>query len=408
MAEAAGKAGKVGTTSAERRLRATGRITLVGALVNVLLTALKVAAGVLGGSSAMLADAAHSFSDLISDGVTYLSARVAAKPPDSNHPYGHGRFETVGTVVLASLLITCAFGIAVDAVTRFGQTQVPGAIALWVAGISIAAKELLYHATARVGRKHESPITIANAWHHRSDALSSIAALLGIAGARLGFPILDPIAAIIVAVMIVFAALKFARVAVHEVTEHALENEILEELSSGIRALPGVRSLHQLRARQMGPNLLVDLHIEVDGATTVSDGHEVAERVRRFIEEKKSNVTEVLVHVDPEPEGDAREAAGPFRPRDEVEADIRRVAGAAEDVSNVRVVLAHYLEGRTAVQVGIEVDPELRVREAKEVGRQLQLELEQIADIDHANVHLEFDGRRDDLPRSLAGNRGAP
>lgn len=390
--------------AAAARLAATGRITLIGALVNVVLTVLKAIAGVVGGSSAMLADAAHSFSDLVSDGVAYFSSRVAAKPPDRDHPYGHGRFETLGTAVLAALLISAAIGIAFDAWTRFGEARVPGVIALWVAGVGIVAKELLYHATARVGSKHGSPLTIANAWHHRSDALSSIAALAGVAGARLGYPILDPIAAIAVAGMIVVAALKFTRDAIREVTEHALQHEMLEELSAGIHEIPGVRSLHQLRARRMGPNVLVDVHVEVDGATTVSDGHQVAERVRRFVEQRKSDVTEVLVHIDPEP--DENEAIPQFRPRDEIEADVRRSASAAEGVERVGHVQVHFLGGRISVRVDIIVDAELRVREAAVLGRRLREDLERIAGVEHADVHLELDSRsHEDLPEARATNR---
>jgi cation diffusion facilitator family transporter len=366
-------------------------VTLLGAVANAILVVIKGAVGLIGGSSVLLADAAHSLSDLASDVVAMFSLRAASKPPDEDHPYGHGRYETLGTAVLAIVLVAAAVGIAWDAWGRFGTSAEPALITLWAAALSIAVKEALFHVTARVGRQHASPLVVANAWHHRSDALSSIAALAGIAGARMGFPILDPAAAVVVAALIVKMAFELLGGTIREVTDAALQRDMLYDLGAGIRRLSGVVNLHELRARRMGPRVLVDLHVQVDGATTVSDGHQVAERVRQFVFRTHEGVSEVLVHIDPEPD----EHAGPgdllARPREEIESEVRRIARAVEGVRAVTHVLTHFLERRIALHVGIEVDPALRVYEAAAVARSLRRRLEAIPGVGHADIHLELE-----------------
>lgn len=374
------------------RLRALNRVTLLAAIVNSLLVVVKSAAGLLGGSSVLIADAAHSLSDLATDVVAFLSLRVAAKPPDEEHPYGHGRYETVGTAILGLVLLGVAVAIAWEASSRFAESVVPARITLWVAGLSIVPKEWLYQITVRAGRRLESPLVVANAWHHRSDALSSVAALAGIAGARMGFPILDPAAAVVVAAMIAMMAVSLLAGAIREVTDTALQRDMLRDLGAGIRRLPGVVSLHELRARRMGPRVLVDLHVQVDAATTVSDGHQVAERVRQFVFREHRGISEVLVHIDPEPDQDLAPGDQLSRPRGEIEGEVRWIAERVEGVRAVTHVMAHFLNRRVVLQVEIEVDPELRVREAAAVARSLRERLETVAGVDSADIHLELDG----------------
>jgi cation diffusion facilitator family transporter len=327
------------------RLRSASRVTLLGAVINLMLAAVKGVVGLAAGSSVLVADAVHSLSDLGSDIVTLFSLRVASKPPDEDHPYGHGRYETLGALVLAVVLLSAALGIAWDAWSRFGESVEPGVMALWAAALSIAAKEALFHVTVRVGRRHESPLVVANAWHHRSDALSSIAAFGGIAGARMGFPILDPAAAVVVAALIVRMAVGLLGDAIREVTDTALQRDLLRELGSDIRLLPGVVNLHEMRTRRMGPRLLMDLHVEVEGSTTVSDGHQVAERVRQFVFSTHRGVSEVLVHIDPEPDEDLEPGEYLARPRQELESEVRRSAEAVDGVRAVTHVLVHFLKG---------------------------------------------------------------
>jgi cation diffusion facilitator family transporter len=390
----------------EIRVQALSRVTVWGAVANALLGIIKAVVGVAGGSSVLVADAVHSLSDMVTDVVAWFSLRVAAKPPDEDHPYGHGRFETVGTAALAVVLLGAAAGIAWNAWSRFGTRVEPAAITLWAAALSVAVKEGLFQVTLRVGRRYDSPLVVTNAWHHRSDALSSVAAFAGIAGARMGFPILDPAAAVVVSALIAKMVFGLLREAVREVTDTALQRDMLRELGTGVRRLAGVVNLHELRARRMGPRLLVDLHVEVDGSTTVSDGHQVAERVREFVFREQVGVSEVLVHIDPEPD----EHMGPgdhlVRPREEIEAEVRRIATLVDGVREVTHVLIHFLDRRVALQVDIEVDPELRVYEAAEVARALRQRLEAIDGVDCADIHLELDDRaHPDLPPSLRGER---
>jgi cation diffusion facilitator family transporter len=388
------------------RLRALAGLTVLGAVVNLILFAVKGTVGLLGGSAVLVADALHSLSDLATDVVTLFSLRVASKPPDEDHPYGHGRYETLGTAVLGVILLGAAVGIAWDASSRFGQSVVPAGITLWVAGLSIAVKEVLFQITVRGGRRHDSPLVMANAWHHRSDALSSVAALAGIAGARMGFPILDPASAVVVAAMIAKMALSLLVGTIREVTDTALKREMLRDLGAGIRRLPGVVNLHELRARRMGPRILVDLHVQVDPSTTVSDGHQVAERVRQFVFGEHEGVSEVLVHIDPEPDEHLAPGVQLARPRDEIENEVRRIAKAVHGVRAVTHVLIHFLDRRVALQVDIEVNPTLRVHEAAAVARSLRERLEAVKDVDWADIHLELDDlAHRELPRSLQGTR---
>jgi len=378
-------------TDTDARLSVVSRVTVLGAVVNVFLAAFKAFAGVVGGSAVMVADAVHSLSDLATDIVALVALRVAARPPDEGHPYGHGRFETLASFILGLVLIGAAVGIAWDAIQRFTRAQEPGMIALWAALISIAFKEGLYQVTVRVGRQQRSPLVVANAWHHRSDALSSVAALVGIGGARMGFPFLDPAAAVVVAALITWTALQILANASREVTDASLERDLLLELRDAINALPGVVGLHELRARRMGPRVLVDLHVQVEGSTTVSDGHQVALRVGRFVEAKHPEVSEVLVHVDPEANGAEELPVRLWRPREELEREVRACAAEVPGLEHVTHVLVHYLQDRVAVQADIVVDPELRVREAATVAYAFSRCLVAIHDVDHADVHLELD-----------------
>ena len=393
-----------GSSAASARLRALSGVTVLAAVANLVLVVVKGAAGLLGGSSVLVADAVHSLSDLSTDVVALFSLRVAAKPPDEDHPYGHGRYETLGTVIVGVVLLGAAVGISWEASSRFGQSVVPAGITLWVAGLSIAVKEALFQITIRAGRRHQSPLVVANAWHHRSDALSSIAALAGIAGARMGFPILDPAAAVVVAALIAKMAVSLLAGAVREVTDTALQREMLHDLGAGVRRLPGVVNLHELRARRMGPRILVDLHVQVDASTTVSDGHQVAERVRQFVFRAHGGVSEVLVHIDPEPDENLAPGDQLSRPRQEIESEVRRIAQRVDGVRAVTHVMAHFLERRVVLQVEIEVDPELRVREAAAVARSLRERLEAVSGVDCADIHLELDDlAHRQLPTTLQG-----
>jgi len=396
-----------GPCESEDRLRTLNRVTVLGAVINLILAVLKAVIGIAGRSSVLVADAVHSLSDLATDVVALFSLRVASKPPDEEHPYGHGRYETLGTAILAVVLLIAAAGITWDAWRRFGDSPEPAAITLWAAALSIVVKEALFQVTFRVGRRYDSPLVVSNAWHHRSDALSSIAALAGIAGARMGFPILDPAAAVVVAALIAKMALSLLREAIREFTDTALQREVLQHLGHGVRRLPGVVSLHELRSRRMGARVLVDLHVEVDGSTTVSDGHQVAERVRQFVFREQAGVSEVLVHIDPEPDENVEPEDQLARPREEIESEVRRIAHGVDGVRAVTHVLTHFLDRQVSLQIDIEVDEALRVREAAAVARSLRERLEAIRGVDCADIHLELDDLAHlRLPAPFRGSQG--
>ncbi|MBF0625511.1 MAG: cation transporter [Magnetococcales bacterium] len=291
-------------TTAGERYREGDRALLVGAVVNVLLTGLKVVAGLLGNSAALVADGIHSLADLVSDAAVWLSGRISRQGPDAGHPYGHGGFETLAVLFIGVLTLAVGIGIAVDAVARIesDQTEVPTRAALVVVILSILAKEILYHYTRRVGERYNLRALVANAWHHRSDAISSVAALVGIGGAMLGWPALDPIAAVLVAVILGKVSLDMLRDALREFTHAAaaIDQAISNRIGEMVQANPDVYSAHLLKARRSGPDIFVDVHAVVNPFLSVSEGHQIAEQMRRSIIRGVPEVTDVLVHVDAE------------------------------------------------------------------------------------------------------------
>lgn len=293
------------TTSRESEIR---RVTLVGLVTNIILTGGKLAAGVLGRSVAMLADAAHSASDLATDAVVLAFVRVSSKPKDDTHDYGHGKFETLGAVIVGLVLVAVAVGIFVDSAERIEDViegkpiPRPGLVALVAAAVSILAKELLYHYTVSCARRVDSSILKANAWHHRSDALSSIATLVGVAGARyLGeqWVILDPIAAMVVGALILKVAVDMIRPNLDELLERSLPAAEQSEILRIVGSESGVEEPHNLRTRRVGRNVVVDVHIRLDGAMSVSTSHDVTRRIEQRLKSRFGDGTIVTVHVEP-------------------------------------------------------------------------------------------------------------
>ncbi|NOQ13502.1 MAG: cation diffusion facilitator family transporter [Methyloprofundus sp.] len=279
------------------------RVTIVGALVNVFLSIIKIGFGILGQSAALIADGVHSLSDLASDLLVLVAVRLGAREADHDHPYGHRRFETIATVILGMGLIIIAGGIAWDIYERILQPErllVPQQSALGIAAISILANEWLYQYTKRVAIITRSKLLLANAWHHRSDAISSIVVLIGVAGSLLGYIWADAIAAIIVALMVAKIGINLVSESIKELVDTGLSDEVVEEIRAEIAATKGVRNIHLLRTRQMGEDALVDAHIVVNSRITVSEGHMIADVVRDMLIDKFDDVQEVLVHVDPE------------------------------------------------------------------------------------------------------------
>ena len=373
------------------------KVTLLGLAANLILALAKGFIGIIANSSALIADAGHSVSDLLSDGITLWAVRMSGIPKDKNHPYGHGKFETVGTFIIALLLLFTGIGVAGHVFNRMDAPVVPGTIALWMAGIAIIVKEALFHVTRMVGRRTGSRVLMANAWHHRSDAISSVAALLGIAGAQLGIPLMDPIAGMLVAGLIIKTGIDIGYESIRELTDETVEEDVISELGKIMSGIEGVDHYHEMRARRMGPHLLVDLHIQVDSMMSISAAHQVAERVRLEILEKLPAVNEVLVHVDAEDDHVGDEGSELLqdimlmRPQSEIENDVKKVLAEIPEIQGITHIYCHYLNQKLTVQVNILLDAEMRIRDAQKIASAARRKIEQIKDIDSADLHLELD-----------------
>ncbi|MFW6108508.1 MAG: cation diffusion facilitator family transporter [bacterium] len=284
----------------EARVR---RVTWVGLGTNLGLAAVKLAAGIAGRSRAVVADAVHSVSDCASDLAILVGSLFWAQPRDEDHPYGHARIEALVTAGLGLVLAAVGVGIGYDAVVSIPEkhTQAPGAVALVAAALSIAVKEVLYRWTIGVGRAVHSSAVVANAWHHRSDALSSVPALLGVAGAMAlpRWAFLDHVAAVAVCLLILQAAWRIARPALGELIDTGLPPQDCQAILEAARQVDGVRSAHDLRTRRMGPGVALDIHVEVAPDLTVVEGHDIAMAARDRIVELFPDVVDVIVHVDP-------------------------------------------------------------------------------------------------------------
>jgi cation diffusion facilitator family transporter len=337
----------------DARYREVRKVTLIGSIVDLLLGIIKVVIGYLSHSQALVADGIHSFSDLFTDFLVLFAAKHSHREADEEHPYGHGRIETVATVALGVALLTVAAGISYDAVRRLLEPDLllhPGLLALLAALVSVFAKEVIYQYTARVARRLRSNMLHANAWHSRSDAISSIVVVIGVVGTMAGLRWLDAAAAIVVALMIAKIAWDLLWKSLQELIDTALEAEQVEAISASIRDVPGVRSLHMLRTRRSGSDALVDVHILVDPKLSVSEGHQIGETVRSRLLAGNDEVTDVTVHIDPEDD----ELASPCTHlplRDEIlrrlEAQWQQLEGAPQPDK----VVLHYLNGKVHVDV---------------------------------------------------------
>ena len=286
-------------------LRDKRRAAWAGVVMNGPLAAAKIIAGLAAHSQALVADGVHSLSDLASDAAVIWALGHSHRPPDADHPFGHGRFETLATLAIAAMLGLAALGILIDAGARLldPPRAAPGLLALWVAGLSIAMKEGLYHHTRAVARRTGSAMMAANAWHHRSDAATSVVALAGIGAAMLGAPWADALGAAIIALMLGRVALHYGRPAIRELVDTAPPAEMSDQITAALIATPGVRDAHDLRLRNMGGSIQADAHITLDPAMTLSEAHRLSEAARSAVLEQVPDVTEIVIH--PEPDGHA-------------------------------------------------------------------------------------------------------
>ncbi len=298
----------MGTIQEERQKRVT-QVTLLGAVVNLVLTAAKFVAGIVGHSAAMVSDAVHSLSDLVSDFIVLVFVRISSKEKDKSHDYGHGKFETLAALIISALLVGIAVKLLASGISDIlrvvhGETlEAPGMIAFYAAVVSILAKEWTYRFTVKVGRQVDSPAVIANAWHHRTDALSSIGSLLGIGGAIfLGekWTVLDPVAGCVIAVFIVVAAVEIGKPAVEELLDVSLSDDIENEIIAIADSVEGVHDVHNLKTRKMGSSYIMDAHVVVSPDITVEAGHDIATAVEEALCKRFGEQSQISLHVEPD------------------------------------------------------------------------------------------------------------
>ena len=290
------------------REREIYKVTLVGSAANVLLTVFKFVAGIVGHSAAMTADAVHSLSDLLTDAVVLLFVRISSKPEDKDHDYGHGKYETLATTIVGLALAAVAMGLgwkAIEALLSWyggGTLEAPGMLALWAAVVSIVIKELVYQYTVHRGKDLNSPAVEANAWHHRSDALSSLGTLAGIGGAILlgdRWTVLDPIAGLVVSLFILRVAWMLLKGGFNELLEASLPDEVEREILAIVTSFPDVSDPHHLRTRRIGSRYAIELHIRMDGQMPLAASHARTCEIERALKARFGERTLITLHVEP-------------------------------------------------------------------------------------------------------------
>lgn len=295
--------------TSEQREKRIQKVTLIGSVVNLLLSVGKIAAGVLGRSAAMITDGIHSLSDLISDIVVLVFVRISSKKIDHDHEYGHGKFETLATLIVSMLLLAVGAGFlasgvkSILAVISGEMLPKPGYVALAAAVVSIVLKEWLYRYTVAEGRKLDSPVMIANAWHHRSDAFSSVASLLGIGGAIIlgeKWTLLDPLVSCAISIAIIVVAVKMAGPSLNELLDGSLPKSMEDDILSLASEVPGVRNVHNLKTRRNGSSVIIDAHVVVDPDMPVRQSHQIATSVEKALRNKFGSSTQISIHVEPD------------------------------------------------------------------------------------------------------------
>ncbi len=296
------------TNKQETREQAIYKVTWIGFFVNVLLSVGKLIAGFVGRSGAMIADGVHSASDFATDIVVLLFVRISAKPKDEDHDYGHGKYETLATVVIGVALAAVAIGILVDSAERIAQVlrgesiARPGIVALVAAAVSIVAKEALYWYTMLTAKRVDSPALKANAWHHRSDAFSSIGTLIGIGGAYFlseQWRVLDPIAAIVVGALIIKVAYDLVMPGLNELLERSLPKEQEDEIVALVLTDKRLSDVHNLKTRRIGAGIAVELHVRVQGNMTVNESHAITRNIEQLLRQQYGDRTQVIIHIEP-------------------------------------------------------------------------------------------------------------
>jgi cation diffusion facilitator family transporter len=376
----------------EARSRAGREVTLWGMLAGIFLVVFKLVGGIYGHSQAMIADAVHSLSDLLTDLVTLGGVIFSAKPEDRKHPYGHGKIETFFSFIIGVVLIVVAISIAASGFQSImGEMKsLPTGIALVAAIVSIGIKEFLYQWNARAGRKLNSRIMIVNAWHHRTDAISSVAAFIGIGGAMLGYPYLDPIAAIVVAFIIVVSTYPILKGAFLELIETSVDEKVLNRIESFILQEAEVKEIRDLRARRVGPEIQVDVCICVDASLPLIKSHLVSENIERRIMENMEYVSSVVAHIEPYGVKANQEMVRELTER--CAGEVRKLDG----VAGFHGLEIQRRDNRFYVNIHVEVGPSMSVRQGNIISHKVEETLKEcFPEIDEVMVHMDPDRDED-------------
>ena len=335
-----------------QRYALSNRCTWTSVFINIALTIAQVAAGIFSHSQSLIADGVHSLSDLISDFLVLIASYHSKTPADDDHPYGHGRIETAASLVLGAILVLTGVGIMYSVAIKLeniGNLPPVTSLALWTAGLALIAKEGLFRYMLKVGEQLRSPLLIANAWHARSDAASSLVVAIGIAANMLGFIYADAVAAIVVGFMIVRMGFVFAWEAFQELIDAGLSFEEVASIRQTLMDTQGVQNVHDLRTRKMAHRVLVDAHILVDSKISVSEGHSIAERARKRVIDSHESVNNVLVHVDNEDDaGCGEDLPMEFPSREEL---LTSFASVLDGMPAPQQVTFHYLAGKVEADV---------------------------------------------------------
>ncbi len=360
-------------TAQQQRYNDVRKVTLIGSALDFVLGVAKIVVGWFANSQALIADGIHSFSDLLTDFMVLYAAKHAHKEADEVHPYGYGRIETLATVSLGVVLVIIAIGIAYSAIQRLANSHVLmdfTLLALLVALVSVVSKEWIYRYTIAAAKRLRSDMLMANAWHSRSDAFSSIVVLIGISGVMLDYPYLDAVAAVVVAAMIGHIGFGLIRSSTRELIDTALDPEKIAAIREHIHAVHGVRSAHTLRTRKSAGNAFVDVHIQVDPRLSVSEGHQIGDAVRRRLLQKVDEVTDVTVHIDPEND-ETGSPCNDLPSREQVIAALKQ-HWPQLPLEDVEAVTLHYLSGEIDVELDLPIGILPDSREAKRLVQTLR------------------------------------
>ena len=373
--------------SANKRHKITKRVTLVGAGVNTLLAISQIIAGVLGHSQALLADGIHTLSDLTSDFIVLFATNQSARPADASHPYGHGRIETLASVFLGFALVAVGLGIGFRGITSLFSTTLhfPNTATLAFAGLAIVSKECLYHYTIRAARKIHSSLLESNAWHHRSDVFSSIVVFAGISAQLSGIPHMDAVAAIVVAVLIMYMGLKLARKAFSELIDTSLDSDLVNRLHLKLEHNDSVEAVHSLRTRSMGGLGYIDAEIKVNSRLSVSEAHYIAYSLEQQVIDEFPEIIDISIHVDPFSESGHDKVIN-LPSRTEILQQLNRSWGDNSLATQVSQIQLHYL--RSQVEVDLVLPIALSTDQNTQQLRRLIDESQKVGCIGKVNIYF--------------------